>query len=141
MFPSMYWRRKWQPTPVFLPGDSYGQRRLAGYSPWGHEQLGMTEHLHFHFSLSCIGEGNGNPLQYSCLEIPRDRRAWWAAVYGVTQSWTRLKRLSRSSSSSRCEGTLHPLSDSQELKLLKYQMMWLPRYMHLGSPLHHILTR
>ena len=60
----------------------------------------MTERLHFHFSLSCIGEENGNPLQYSCLENPRDRRAWWAAIYGVAQSRTRLKRLSSSSSSS-----------------------------------------
>ena len=58
----------------------------------------MTERLHFHFSLSCIGEGNGNPLQCSCLENPRDGEAWWAAVYGVTQSWTRLKWLSSSSS-------------------------------------------
>ena len=53
-----------------------------------------TERLHFHFSLSCTGEGNGNPLQCSCLENPRDGGAWWAAVYGVTQSWTRLKRRS-----------------------------------------------
>ena len=59
----------------------------------------MTERLHFHFSLSCIGEGNGNPLQCSCLENPRDGGAWWAAVYGVAQSQTRLKRLSSSSSS------------------------------------------
>ena len=59
-----------------------------------------TEWLHFRFLLSCIGEGNGNPLQYSCLENPRDGNAWWAAVYGVAQSWTRLKRLSSSSSSS-----------------------------------------
>ena len=58
----------------------------------------MTERLHFHFSLSCIGEGNGNPLQYSCLENPRDREAWWAAFYGVAQSRTLLKRLSSSSS-------------------------------------------
>ena len=58
----------------------------------------MTEWLHFQFSLSCIGEGNGNPLQCSCLENPRDGEAWWAAVYGVAQSWTRLKRLSSSSS-------------------------------------------
>ena len=58
----------------------------------------MTERLHFHFSLSCIGVGNGNPLQYSCLENPRDGGAWWAAVYGVAQSQTRLKRLSSSSS-------------------------------------------
>ena len=63
----------------------------------------MTERLHFHFSLSCIGEGNGNPFQYSCLEDPRDRGAWWAAAYGVTQSQTRLKRLSRSSSSGEKE--------------------------------------
>ena len=59
----------------------------------------MTEWLHFHFSLSCIGGGNGNPLQCSCLENPRDGRAWWAAVYGVTQSRTQLKQLSSSSSS------------------------------------------
>ena len=60
----------------------------------------MTERLHFHFSLSCIGEGNGNPLQCSCLENPRDGGAWWAAVYGVSQNRTLLKRLSSSSSSS-----------------------------------------
>ena len=68
-----------------------------GCSPWGREELDMTEGLHFHFSLSCIGEGNGNPLQYSCLENPRDRGAWWAAVYGDAQSLTRLKGLSSSS--------------------------------------------
>ena len=56
----------------------------------------MTEQLHFHFSLSCTGEENGNPLQYSCLEDPRDGGAWWAAIYGVTQSRTRLKQLSLS---------------------------------------------
>ena len=60
----------------------------------------MTERLHFHFSLSCIGEGNVNPLQYSCLENPRDGGAWWAAIYGVAQSRTRLKQLSSSSRSS-----------------------------------------
>ena len=59
----------------------------------------MTKWLHFHFSLSCIGEGNGNPLQYSCLENPRDGGAWWAAVYGVTQSRTWLTWFSSSSSS------------------------------------------
>ena len=64
----------------------------------GHEELKTTEQLHFHFSLSCIGEGNGNPLQCSCLENSTDRGAWWAAVYGFTHSWTRLKRLSSSSS-------------------------------------------
>ena len=94
------WRRQWHPTPVLLPGKSHGRRSLVGCSPWGHWESGTTERLHFHFSLSCIGEGNGNPLQCSCLENPRDGRAWWAAVYGVEQSWTRLTRLSSSSSSS-----------------------------------------
>ena len=61
----------------------------------------MTERLSFHFSLSCFGEGNGNPLQCSCLENPRDGGAWWASIYGVSQSRIRLKRLSSSSSSSR----------------------------------------
>jgi len=66
----------------------------VGRSPWGREESDATERLHFHFSLSCIGEGNGNPLQCSCLENPRDRGARWAAIYGVAQSRTRLKRLS-----------------------------------------------
>ena len=81
-------------TPVLLPGKSHGLRSLVGCSPWGHEESDTTERLHFHFSLSCIGEGNGNPLQCSCLENPKDGGAWWAAIYGVTQSWTRLKWLS-----------------------------------------------
>ena len=84
---------------VLLPGKSHGQRSLVGRSPWGHEELDTTERLHFRFSLSCIGKGNGNPLQCSCLENPRDGGAWWAAVYGVAQSRTRLIRLSSSSSS------------------------------------------
>ena len=88
---------KWHPTPVLLPGKSHGRRSLVGCSPWGREELDTTERLHFHFSLSCIGEGNGNPLQCFCLENPRDGGAWWAAVYGVTQSRTRLKRLSSNS--------------------------------------------
>ena len=92
------WRRQWHPTPVLLPGKSHGRRSLEGCSPWGRWRSDTTEWLHFHFSLSCIGEGNGNPLQCSCLENPRDGRAWWAAVYGVAQSWTRLKWLSSSSS-------------------------------------------
>ena len=79
---------------------SHGQRSLVCCSPWGREESDTTEWLHFHFSLSCTGEGNGNPLQFSCLENPRDSGAWWAAVYGVTQSRTRLKRLSSSSSHS-----------------------------------------
>ena len=89
-------RRQWHPTPVLLPEKPHGQRSLVGCSPWGRTELDITERLHFHFSLSCIGEGNGNALQCSCLENPRDGGAWWAAVYGVTQSRTRLKRLSSS---------------------------------------------
>ena len=90
--------RECQPTLIFLPGKSRGRRSLVGCSPWGCEESDMAEQLPFHFSLSCIGEGNGNPLQCSCLENPVDRGAWWAAIYGVTQSGTQLKRLSRSSS-------------------------------------------
>ena len=90
------WRRQWHPTPVLLPGESHGWRSLAGCSPWGPEVSDTTEWLHFHFSLSCIGEGNGNPLQCSFLENPRDGGAWWAAIYGVAQSRTWLKRLSSS---------------------------------------------
>ena len=81
-------RRQWHATPVLLPGKSHGQKSLVGCSPWGQEESDMTERLHFHFSLSCIGEGNGNPLQCSCLENPRDGGAWWAAVYGVAESQT-----------------------------------------------------
>ena len=96
-----FWRRQRHPTPVLLPGKSHGWRSLVGCSPWGRKESdkSQTERLPFHFSLSCIGEGNGNPLQSSCLENPRDGGAWWAATYGVTQSRTRLKQLSSSSSS------------------------------------------
>ena len=90
-------RRRWHPTPVLLPGKSHGWRSLVGYSPWGRWGSDTAERLHFPFSLSCIGEGNGNPLQYSCLENPRDGGAWWAAVYGVAQSRTQLQWLSSSS--------------------------------------------
>ena len=93
------WRRQWQATPVLLPGKSHGWRSLVGCSPWGPEESDTTERFHFHFSLSRSEEGNGNPLQCSCLEKPRDGRAWWAAVYGVTQSRSQLERLSSSSSS------------------------------------------
>ena len=109
-------RRQWHPTPVLLLGKSHGRRSLEGCSPWGRWESDTTERLHFHFSLSCIGEGNGNPLQCSYLENPRDGGAWWAAVYGVAQSWTRLKRLSSSSSRTwkqpRC-----PLTDERIKKI------------------------
>ena len=85
-----------------------------------------TERLHFHFSLSCIGEGNGNPLQCSCLENPRDGGAWWAAIYGVAESRTRLKRLSSSSSSS-CIYVLDRRARSSEgplCLLFNYNSRW-----------------
>ena len=87
-------RRQRQPTPALLPGKSHGWRSLVGCSPWGRSESDTTERLYFPFSLSCIGQGNGNTPQYSCLENPRDGGAWWAAVYGVAQSRTRLKWLS-----------------------------------------------
>ena len=87
-------RRQW-----LLPGKSHGWRSLVGCSAWDHKASDTTEWLNFHCSLSWLGEGNGNPLQCSCLENPRDGGAWWAAVYGVARSRTRLKRLSSSSSS------------------------------------------
>ena len=90
-------RRRWHPTPALLPGKSHGWRSLVGCSPWGREESDMTERLPFHFSLSCIGEGNGNPLQCSCLENPGDRGRLLAAVYGVIQSRTWLKWFSSSS--------------------------------------------
>ena len=83
--------------PVLLPGKSHGWKSLVGCSPWGHQELDMTERLHFHFSLSYTGERNGNPLQCSCLENPRDEGAWWAAICGVAQSRTQLKQHSSSS--------------------------------------------
>ena len=92
-------RRQWHPIPELLQGKSHGRRSLEGCGPWGCWGSDTTERLHFHFSLSCIEEGNGNPLQCSCLENPRDGGAWWAAIYGVTQSRTRLKWLSSRSSS------------------------------------------
>ena len=91
---TIHWRRQWHPTPVLLPGKSHGRRSLVGCSPWGHTESDTIERLDFHFSLSCIGERNGNSLQCSCLENPRDGGAWWAAVYGVAQSQTQLKQLS-----------------------------------------------
>ena len=108
-------RRQWHPTLVLLPGNSHGQRSLVGCSPWGREELDPTVQLHFHFSLSCIGEGNGNPLQCSCLENPRDGGAWWAAVYGVAQSRTQLGQLGSGSSSS----TIHRLRKLGSILQLK----------------------
>ena len=92
-----------------------------GCSPWGRDESDTTERLYFLFSLSCTGEGNGNPLQCSCLENPRDGEAWWAAVYGVAQSWTRLKRLSSSSSSREYTDILK--------SILIYSVILIPTYL------------
>ena len=108
----LLWRRWWHPTPVPLPGNSRGWRSLVGCSPRGREELDTTEWLHFHFSLSCIGEGNGNPLQCSCLENPRDEDG---AVYGVTQSRTWLKWLSSSSSSVLLRGCLESVQMPEQV--------------------------
>ena len=82
-FPDSSGRRQWHPTPVLLPGKSHGRRSLVGCSP-----SDTTERLHFHFSLSCIGEGNGNPLQDSRLGDAMDRGVWWATVHWVAGSQT-----------------------------------------------------
>ena len=129
-------RRQWHPTPVLLPGKFHGLRSLMSCSPRGREDLDTTERLHFLFSLSCIGEGNGNPLQCSCLENPRDGGAWWAAVYGVAQSRTRLMRLSSSSSSEKPgEEAIHVHSDFNPFHLEVGGLGNLPR------PLLVIVTR
>ena len=133
LIPSLLWykaRRQWHPTPVFLPGKSHGWRSLVGCSPQGREESDMTEQLHFHFSLYCIGEGNGNPLQCSCLENPRDGEAWWAAVYGITQSWTRLKRLSSSSSSMVQGATLVSKQNIHPPAFKIVTHFWLPKSPH-----------
>ena len=118
-----YWRRQWHPTPVLLPGKSHGRRSLVGCGPWGRYESGTTERLHFHFSLSCVGESNGNPLQCSWLDNPRDGGAWWASVCGVVQSWTRLKWLSSSSSSSRkvCQSQQALPSLKPKIKVRKWE--------------------
>ena len=94
LFTIMHWRRNWQPTTVFLPGESCGQRSLVGVCLWIAQSQTWLKRLSMH---ACVGEGNGNPFQCSCLESPRDGGAWWAAVYGVAQSRTRLKPLNSSS--------------------------------------------
>ena len=91
---------QWHHTPVLLPGKSHGRRSLVGCSPWGHEESDTTEQLNNNETQRCqnpirntlagfasLGEGNGTPLQYSCLENPMDGGAWWAAVHGVAKSW------------------------------------------------------
>ena len=133
------WRRQWHSTPVLLPGKSHGQRVLVGCSPRGCYELDMTEWLHFHFSLLCIGEGNGNPLQCSCLENLRDGGAWWAAIYGVAQSLTRLMWLSSGSSNRPTKHENLPLEGTRQdwAVFLGYQK---GRRENSGSHWDNILT-
>ena len=94
----LFWRRQWHPTPVLLPGKSHGRRSLVGCSPCGRQESDTTERLHFHFSLSCIGEGTGNPLQCSCLENPRDGGACGLPSMGshrVRHDWSDLAAAER----------------------------------------------
>ena len=95
-------RRQWHPTPVFLPGKSHGLRSLVGCSPWGRKELDTIERLDFHFSLSCIGEGNGNPLQCSCLENPRDGAGWLPSMgsHRVGHDWSDLAAAAAASANS-----------------------------------------
>ena len=109
---------------MLLPGESHGRRSLVDCSPWGCEESDMTERLHCHFLLSCIGEGNGNPLQCSCLENPRDGGARWAAIYGVTQSRTRLKWLSSSSSSINSSSSRLVIAFLPRSKRLLISWLW-----------------
>ena len=127
-------RRQRQPTPVLLPGKSHGRRSLVGCSPWGHKESDMTEQIHIHFSLSCVGEGNGNPLQCSCLENPRDRGAWWTAVYGVAQNRTQLKRLSTSSCSRKGYHKVCQISTREELKITGELRGKYPENSHICVP-------
>ena len=115
---------------------------LAWKIPWTEEpgrlqsmgslRVGMTERLHFHFSLSCIGEGNGDPLQYSCLENPRDGGAWWAAVYGIAQGQTQLKRLS-SSSSNCAQNFISIVSFNSHNRLYMGSLLYYLHYLNRGN--------
>ena len=121
----------------------HGWRSLVGCSPWGRWELEMTERLHFHFSFSCIGEGNSNPLQCSCLENPRDGEAWGAALYGVSESRTGLKWLSSSSSilGKACSANylLYWVQLTCKCKLINIQMQMSLCHMHIKLHMGDIL--
>ena len=140
------WRRQWQPTPVLLPGKSHGRRNLVGCSPWGRYELDTTERLHFHFSLSCIGEGNGNPLHCSWPGKSQGQGSLVGCrLWGHTES-DRLKQFSSSSSSSNTitEGFPGGASDKEPNCQYKRHERWkfdpwvrkIPRGGH-GNPLQY----
>ena len=118
------WRRQWHPTPVLLPGKSHGQRSLVGSSPWGLQESDTTEWLHFQFSLSCIGEGNDNPLRCSCLESPRDWGAWWAAIYGIAQSLHDWSDLTAAAAAWVTASKLSEFLESWECLFYSYKYLW-----------------
>ena len=114
------WRRQWQPTPVLLPGKPHGRRSLVGCSLWGRKESDTTERLHFHFSHFTFIHWRRKwqpSCQCSCLENPRDRGAWWAAIFGVAQSQTQLKRLSSSNSK---QNKYHRLGDLNNKNLFPH---------------------
>ena len=139
-------RRQWHPTPVLLPKNPMDrgawQAAARGVAKSQTQLSDFT--FTFHFSLSCIGEGNGNPLQCSCLENPRDGGAWWAAVYGVPQSRTRLKRLSSSSSSISRSGIAGSYGNSYAELVEELSKCFLKKLHHFTflsaiSPYPHLL--
>ena len=117
---------------------------LAWKIPWTGEPGGLQsmrslesdapEQLHFHFSLSCTGEGNGNPLQCSFLENPRDGEAWWAAVYGIAQSWTWLKRLSSSRATNTFSFNVSKSTNVKRLQGIKNSHSSAKTYIHVDNP-------
>ena len=109
------------PHSSTLASKNHGRKSLVGCSPWDREESDVTEWLPFHSSLSCIGEGNGNPFQCSCLENPTDGGAWWAAICGAAQSQTRRKWLS-SSSSSKADDAFSKITYKQLWKLFIKRM-------------------
>ena len=133
------WRRQWHPTPVLLPGKSHGWRNLVGCSPWGRYESDTIEQIHFHFSLSRIGEGNGNPLQCSCLENPRDGEPSGLpsmALHRVGHDWSDLAAARYALLMGVCNGTItleNSLTFSYKVKCIS--TIWLSNFI----PIH--LTR
>ena len=120
IFISLLLEKVMGPHSSTLAWKIHGWRSLVRYSPRDHEESDTTGWLDFYFSLSCIGEGNGNPLQCSCLENPWDGGAWWAAISGVAQSQTRLKRLS----SSKRWSNLLTVTDSTSWQIWFWIYLW-----------------
>ena len=122
------------PEGLISPTEAFylAFRMFTKFFIYNQLQLDTTERLHFHFSLSCIGEGNGNPLQCSCLENPRDRGAWWAAVHGVAQSrthWSDLAAATQLQNTQR--GKQFQSSKKQDLHLPRQASIYIPFTLYL----------